>query len=348
MSHLSQRKEKNCLNCGATVIGKYCHVCGQENAEPEESFWHLVSHFFSDITHFDGKFISSLKDLLFRPGFLSKEYMNGRRATYLNPIRMYLFTSFIFFLIFFSTIHINDKKFSGKILFNGKTIEQVNKMSEQDFETFTELLNDGKPMTREVFRHYADSINKVGGIRFSSRLYKSKEEYDSLSARDSGKPTWIQLQFNYKLIEIYKKYGNEQGPVITAIVSSLIHHFPQMLFISLPFVALFLKLLYIRHKKFYYVSHVIFTIHVYVFVFIAMLLELLFSEIKIFSNWGWMNYINVIIALVIFFYLYKAMRKFYEQRRAKTILKYFLLLFSFLFLTIFLFVIFLFISFFQV
>ncbi len=80
MSHLLQRKEKNCLNCGTTVIGKYCHVCGQENIEPKESVWHLVSHFFNDITHFDGKFFTSLKDLVFKPGFLSKEYMNGKKS----------------------------------------------------------------------------------------------------------------------------------------------------------------------------------------------------------------------------------------------------------------------------
>ena len=37
MSHLPERKEKDCLNCGTTVFGKYCHVCGQENLEPKES-----------------------------------------------------------------------------------------------------------------------------------------------------------------------------------------------------------------------------------------------------------------------------------------------------------------------
>ena len=101
MSHIQQRKEKDCLNCGTNVIGKYCHNCGQENIEPKESAWQLISHFINDVTHFDGKFFSTLKDLLFKPGFLSTEYMKGRRASYLNPVRMYLFTSFIFFLIFF-------------------------------------------------------------------------------------------------------------------------------------------------------------------------------------------------------------------------------------------------------
>ncbi|MCW3112565.1 MAG: hypothetical protein JWR18_961 [Segetibacter sp.] len=69
MSHFKERKEKNCLNCNAQVQGRYCQVCGQENVEPKETFGHLVTHLIYDITHLDGKFFSSLKYLLFKPGF---------------------------------------------------------------------------------------------------------------------------------------------------------------------------------------------------------------------------------------------------------------------------------------
>jgi Protein of unknown function (DUF3667) len=102
VSHLKERKEKNCLNCQSEVVGRYCHKCGQENLEPKETVWHLIQHFFNDITHFDGKFFETVKFLLRRPGFLSLEYMRGRRMAYLNPIRMYVFTSAIFFIILFS------------------------------------------------------------------------------------------------------------------------------------------------------------------------------------------------------------------------------------------------------
>jgi hypothetical protein len=108
MSHLKERTEKTCLNCHAELHGRYCHVCGQENLEPKESVWHLVNHFFQDITHFDGKFFSTVKYLLTKPGFLSKEYMVGRRASYLNPIRMYVFTSAFFFLVLFSMNNTNS------------------------------------------------------------------------------------------------------------------------------------------------------------------------------------------------------------------------------------------------
>src|ERR1700754_4875958 len=102
MSHGKERKDKDCLNCGSIVLGRYCQVCGQENIEPKETFWSMLRHFLEDITHFDGKFFVSMKDLLFKPGFLSSEYIKGRRAKYLHPVRMYVFTSAIFFLVFFT------------------------------------------------------------------------------------------------------------------------------------------------------------------------------------------------------------------------------------------------------
>ncbi|HEY8897157.1 MAG TPA: DUF3667 domain-containing protein [Niastella sp.] len=107
MSHSKERHEKICLNCNADVIGRYCHVCGQENIEPKETVWSLISHFFYDITHFDGKFFSTTKYLITRPGFLPKEYIEGRRARYLHPIRMYVFSSALFFIFFYSLFHIN-------------------------------------------------------------------------------------------------------------------------------------------------------------------------------------------------------------------------------------------------
>src|SRR5450631_3113208 len=93
------RSEKNCLNCGAYVEERYCTRCGQENVEIKESFGHLISHFLSDLMHYDSKLLTTLKDLLFKPGFLTKEYLAGRRTRYLHPIRMYVFVSLLYFLV---------------------------------------------------------------------------------------------------------------------------------------------------------------------------------------------------------------------------------------------------------
>ncbi|MBO9681745.1 MAG: DUF3667 domain-containing protein [Flavisolibacter sp.] len=97
MSHQRERKEKNCLNCRTTVIGRYCHICGQENVETRESFWSLAKHFLFDILHFDGKFWHTLKYLIIRPGFVARQYCEGKRNSYLHPIRMYLLHPLYFF-----------------------------------------------------------------------------------------------------------------------------------------------------------------------------------------------------------------------------------------------------------
>ena len=102
MSNTAVRKEKVCLNCNARVFGPYCHVCGQQNVEPKETALGLVVHFFNDITHFEGKFITSLRYLFFKPGLLTAEYIRGRRNSYMNPVRMYVFASAFFFILFFT------------------------------------------------------------------------------------------------------------------------------------------------------------------------------------------------------------------------------------------------------
>ena len=68
----------------------------------------MVTHFFYDITHFDSNFFGTIHHLILKPGFLSKEYMIGRRASYLHPIKMYVFSSAIFFLLFFSLFKPSD------------------------------------------------------------------------------------------------------------------------------------------------------------------------------------------------------------------------------------------------
>uniref|UniRef100_A0ABZ2YMC8 DUF3667 domain-containing protein n=1 Tax=Chitinophaga pollutisoli TaxID=3133966 RepID=A0ABZ2YMC8_9BACT len=93
------RQEKTCLNCGHPLPDGFCGHGGQENVETGESFGHLVNHFFQDITCYDSKFLTTLKFLFFYPGLLTREYIAGKRMSYVNPVRLYVFTSFVFFLM---------------------------------------------------------------------------------------------------------------------------------------------------------------------------------------------------------------------------------------------------------
>lgn len=322
------------------MIGNFCHNCGQENIEPKETVWHLVSHFFSDLTHFDRKFFTSLKDLILKPGFLSKEYMVGRRASYLNPIRMYIFTSAIFFLIFFSLYKINEKDLNVRSVFLGKTYEEIIKMDSAKLSEFTKKINKGKPLKRaEVI-----TLMDTSGFRIAPGNYRSKKEYDSLLKAGVKKHNWVERQLVYKNLEIKEKYGSDPKVVLAALLNRFMHSLPQMLFVLLPLFALILKLIYIRRKQFYYVDHIIFTIHLYVFIFLVMLVTFGISKMRSLLHWDWLSFLSGIFVLSMFFYFYKALRNFYKQRRAKTIIKYLILLLLFLITTIFLFILFFFFS----
>src|SRR6185295_14231418 len=97
-----QIPEKTCLNCGAILTGHYCSRCGQKDEDLHEPFWKLFADAFADFWHFDSKFFHTLFPLLFKPGFLTKEYIAGKRARYVHPIRLYFFVSVVFFLFYFS------------------------------------------------------------------------------------------------------------------------------------------------------------------------------------------------------------------------------------------------------
>jgi len=333
MSHLKGRLLKNCLNCNTEVQGRYCQNCGQENIEPKETVWHLVSHFFKDITHFDGKFFSTIKYLYTKPGFLSKEYMAGRRASYVNPVRLYVFTSAFFFLLFFSFFKIDKKAGISDITVNGKSFKQIEAMDSLAFDAFTKSINkeDGKealPMSRNDLKLYFDSLLNKGSVSFANSEFETKGQYDSAQKISKDKDGWFAKALTYKQIEINERYKKEGSGLVREYVKILLHSLPQMFFILLPFFAFILKLLYFRKKEYYYVNHSIFSIHFYIFTFITTLFIFLFNKINSSLHWRFIEYINIVLVLGIFFYLYKSMHNFYKGGRAKTIIKYLLLCLS--------------------
>lgn len=387
MSHNKEREEKVCLNCGAILNGRYCHLCGQENIEPKETVWGLISHFANDITHFDGKFFSTVRLLLTKPGFLSQEYIRGRRAGYLHPIRMYVFTSAFFFIIFFSL-------FNSSTLIKGGEKKEVKllQLKEGSKSLWEELPRTADSVTKEAMKRsivhidanaallekeiaekrIKDSIetskskaaakelldslgNKVPALKESVRKKKwnvdssdnddfdiadgarvsmQKAKFRSALAYDSvqkelpepKRDNWLQRFVVHRLVALNDKWKNDKRETVSLFLEKFMHTLPQVLFISLPAFALLLLMLYAR-RKFYYVDHGIFTIHFYCASFIILLIYFGVDKIETATGWGWLTIFKVIIYLSIYFYLYKAMRKFYGQRRFKSILKYLILLF---------------------
>jgi hypothetical protein len=97
---VDDRREPNaCANCGTPQVAAYCGSCGQKRVAAEElTLAHHARRVADEVLHLDSKTLRSLAALL-RPGHLTAEYVAGRRQRYLSPLKVYLLSAALFFLV---------------------------------------------------------------------------------------------------------------------------------------------------------------------------------------------------------------------------------------------------------
>ena len=100
MAH-HHRKLSVCPNCGQSLLptDNFCPNCGQQNHKLRLPFGHLVYEVVEGFTHFDGKLWVTLRDIFTRPGRVPLDFIEGRRQRHVPPIRLYIFISFLLFLL---------------------------------------------------------------------------------------------------------------------------------------------------------------------------------------------------------------------------------------------------------
>ncbi|MBX2944764.1 MAG: DUF3667 domain-containing protein [Cyclobacteriaceae bacterium] len=293
----------NCLNCGAPLTGKFCSQCGQKDLPRRQAVGDLSLNFISSFFSFESKFFKTFGSLLLKPGILIREYNEGKRERYYHPARMYVFLSFLFFLVF--TL-IPDK-------------EKI------------DLTEDGRKLSKEETKTVLDTLNNIPWEKYEPKTFA---EYDSIQntkpiEKRDGK---FERYYQKKIITLRQQRGWKYNDIWKNFGKSMQDNIPKMIFLLLPVFALILKLLYIR-RDFYYSEHLVFTVFFYDFLFLAGIFGLLFSLVS------WLEWINFFIFLYVNFYLYKAMRRVYGQSRFKTILKFFSVIWIFFFCITFAFVI---------
>ncbi len=347
MSHRPERKEKDCLNCGSIVSGKYCQHCGQENTEPGMTVWGLIQHFFYDISHFDGKYFTTLGSLFKKPGYLSKAFMEGKRASFVDPVKMYIFTSAFFFLLFYSFFLKVDEKDMESGIMNVNDLSERLKLLDStnnryDFRNNYLILNNKDTILdlkdEKNVAKFRDSVNQLLRLKKGTDTlkqdnlhisftdlpnYTSRKVYDSMQQllpsdkRDNS----LQRLMMYRQISINEKYNGNTGKFLASLVDKFLHSFPTLLFISLPLLALLLKLLYFRKKEYLYVFHGIFLIHLYIFTFLLLIPFFFTYNAAEFLHWKIWSYVRLGLVIWFMVYLYKSVRLFYGQSRAKTFFK---------------------------
>ena len=264
--------------------------------------------------------------------------MLGRRKKYLHPIRMYVFTSAVFFLVFFSIFNVSEKDVS---LTNqqSKLAEGFSAVKEEAFKNAKtkedsagiakglELLGYDENVKLNDYEK-PDSIVKPNKFNFDFKgddTYKTVKEYDSVqnalpkNKRDAG----LTKLFTRKSAQLNEKYNGDQQKIAVEVINKFIHSIPYLLFVSLPLYALFLKLLYIRRRKeFYFADHAVFLIHLYIFTFLFLLVYFGLDKLEDKTHWRVIGFVEAILLLAGIFYAIKALKNFYGQGWGKTILKF--------------------------
>ncbi|MDQ7962380.1 DUF3667 domain-containing protein [Flavobacterium lindanitolerans] len=321
MGHQKLRENKTCLNCNYVVENKFCPNCGQENTETRQSFHYLFTHFIEDLTHYDGSFWKTIKGLLFKPGYLTKTYLEGKRKKFVPPVKLYIFISFVtFFLPTLlpgpSLIKFNEKKDVEKQEVK-TTKEEVNKESEKGL----------KEMNDEV-------EEELSGIDLPNRpRIKNLTQLDSIqkNSQKAEKLSDFEYSATKKIIKILK--SKNRAELWNKAMESFVHTLPKVLFLYMPIFAFFLWLMHDK-KKWYYFDSGVFTLHYFSFLLLVITIGMLFNWIMDLIPYGSIlsNLYNLAAMFYMFFYFFRAHSNFFGEHKAISRLKGFVLFFINMFL----------------
>jgi hypothetical protein len=312
----------SCKNCGTTFSGHYCPNCGQAVRDYDQPVSFIFYNFLGDFFAFDTRFFRTLWALVSKPGFLSKEYFDGRRVRYAPPFRIYIFVSFILFLLLQIytnrglTIALDSELDSNQFVIDSisvaanslmstvnKNIDAedkavldslVGKFRQSDTASLAEL---DIPVDMETFRdtrNIRQALNKVA-LRLEEQL---AEESDP-----------------QKRVKLREYIGYCRSP--ESALARILEYISWAFFLLLPIFALLLKLVYIRRRH-NYMRHLVFSIHIHSFIFLIMI-----AIVSLYMSFDFkLGWITTFLILSVPVYLVVAMKKFYGQDLGKVILKF--------------------------
>lgn len=334
MSKSAIRKDKTCLNCRHVVELRYCPNCGQENTDSRKTFHHLFIHFFEDLTHYENAFWRTIRNLLFKPAALTKEYLSGKRLSYLAPVRLYIFISFLTFFLFTVIPDSEDHLLKGDQTTSVKTIDKNGKEKDSiiasrdlklsEMAAVLDSLNTLQDSIKAE-THTNFNIKDTDGKDFINLGYDSVRELDSVqkyappSERLSDMEYWFYKKF------IIVKTNNTREEIIEKFKESFLHNLPKVLFIYMPLFAFFLWLFHSK-RRWYYFDHGIFTLHYFSFLLLVILLLFLVDLLLDWDQNYWiLDKLNLLIHIVgfgwMFYYFFPAHHRFYGESRAVSFVK---------------------------
>ena len=349
------KKGLSCLNCGQPFRGdeNFCSYCGQKNNTNPLSFALFVNNFFSGMFNYDSRFWKTFVPLLTMPGKVSRMYIDGKRASFVNPFQLYFNVSIIFFLFIgvvekFSEeeatapIAVNITNAADAIKADPEKIDSIAKMAKQELiiasqkdstlanlvdniDVGADLIKEGIEKEKKPYKYHIATKEEFK-ITFFQRVADfynySKDNNEILTQKaldtmgySSGK---MNLFMYRQLRNANKNIKQMEAGNMKDFLTNLKSRIPFTLFVFLPIFTLFLSLIYFR-RSFTYMEHLVFVFHTQTVFF---LLYLIYHILNLFVDIESALWVFVIIFLI---YLYYALRSFYQQGRFKTIVKFIIL-----------------------
>jgi hypothetical protein len=311
----------DCLNCGTRLRGQYCGNCGQRSRSRLISLWELISDAFGDLLELDSRLWQTLIPLMNRPGQLTRDYLQGRRARYMPPFRMYLVLSLLFFVVAFF-----DPREELSLFFEPET-EQTSETEAQDAnevaqEVIEELAEEGLLPEDSSSGGFRLSLDADENIELDEDCNVTKSDLDDM-------PGWLARRLTpERLKRVCERTQIDGG---RALLDKMLDNIPAALIVLLPLMAFVLKALYPLSKR-YYVEHLLFFVHFHAFFFLILSLQILFARMATLLS---VPEIGVVLPLVVIsfyvpVYLFISMRRVYGQGRFITFLKYIVLVMAYL------------------
>lgn len=307
--------EGACRNCGTELTGEFCHGCGQSARNLRRPFWALLKESAETLLAMDGRFMQTVPALMAYPGRVSRDYLDGRRARFIPPFRLYIFASLIFFVLLplATGQGVGFTAAGGGVDAARQQVELARETGEMSEEEYQEAL-EGLAIAEGMLRGQFPGMTPRTGDGADS----AGEEADDAAARETSEPGWMDtlppeareaLQGagqpgagDWSNFSFDRRNMDRLGAETRRWV-------PRIMFVLLPVYAALLALVYLWRRRFLFFDHLVVSLHFHAALFFAMTVTVLAAMV---IGWGW-----AILGLLIYAnaYLYRINRVVYERGR---------------------------------
>ena len=287
-----------CPNCGTPRPDRFCAVCGQNDRNYQRSLFPVLAQILAETFEADSRVWRTMGALFLRPGFLSLEFSRNRRARYLAPFRLYLFTSLFFFLMLSLTV--DDRKPGDGPGLMESGVASDDKRDEANVAAIATLKSRlGVSRAAKIDEILARPESSVPRMLLIVAA-------EGLAGGDEGLDEPFDVFVAGQVVDVF----HAPWPVVR---DRLVGYLPVAMFFVLPLYALMLKVLFVRRRRFY-AEHLVFSIHIHTMAFIVF-------SIALATPAGWPA-VDGILLLVLMAYYFVALKRFYAMGVFATIASY--------------------------